>query len=297
MESRENETKRQHYVPQTYLKHFSFKKGKEYYVHALSQDTCNKNDIKELNIKNVCLENGIYKLPFENTRDRMLFERFFSNEVESHYDKIYKILINANKKNITEEERALIITTVVTMFFRTAFWKNIMNNLREKSFETAYDLCKQYDRDYFYYKNIKISITGKTFEELKNEYKIKENVLFLLTQLNAMVTLFDSWFLNDDICLIRIVGENEFITSDNPVIAFNKGIVIPLNPENTMFLPIDNKHILCLLPNSNKMGRLTIFRRNVIDIKEIEEYNSMQKQCCERFVLGSKCALLKIRNL
>jgi hypothetical protein len=227
----------------------------------------------------------------------MLLEHFFSNEVEVNYDEVYHILTDINKSKITEEERVLIITTVVTMYFRTAIWKNKINGLHNAVFERAYSLCKQQNKDYFYYRDIKISIKGKSLEDLQNEYKIKENVPFLLAQLNAMAVLFDMRFQNDDICVISIDDESEFISSDNPVMVLGKGqIVIPVSPENVMFLPIDNKHILWLLPNDNINGRLTVFRRKIIHPGEVDEYNSMQKQFCERFLFGSKSSLLQIRN-
>jgi hypothetical protein len=266
MEQKIKETKRQHYVPQTYLKRFSSKRGKEYYINALPKNNCDINQIKELNIKNVCLEKGIYSLPFENTKKRMTIERFFSNEIESDYDKIYEILIDAKKMTITEEERAMIITTVVTMFLRTPFWKNTIDRFMKAGSEKTHLTCKQDNED----------------------------PLFLLDLLIAMSDLFNKRFPNDDICVIRIEGENELITSDHPVIPHNRIPIAPMNPENTLFLPIDNKHILCLLPNNNEIGNLTIFRRKIINNKEVECYNSMQKQFYERFLLGTKSSLLNV---
>jgi len=295
MEQKASETKRQHYVPQTYLKRFSLKRGKEYYINALPKNSCDVNQIKELNIKNVCLENNIYTLPFENTKEKMIIEQFFS-DVESNYDKVYNTLIGIKKTTITEEERAMIITTVVTMFFRTSFWRNQINYFGNKSLEKAYLTCKQYNRDYFCTNTSEILIKDKTLEELQNESEIKKcDVPFLLTLLNAMEFLFDMRFQNDDICVVEIEDEKEFITSDNPVIAYNEGMIIaPISPENTMFLPIDNKHILWLLPNNNETGRLRIFRRKIINNKEVEDYNSKQKQYCERFLLGTKSSILSI---
>lgn len=291
MKKNTNESKRQHYIPQTYLKYFSLKKDNKYFINALPKDSHDTNDIKELNIKNVCLENNIYTLPSVNIEERMILEKFFSNEVESQYDNIYKILVDPNKNYITEEERAKIITTVVTMFFRTSVWKNTINEIRSKSFEKSYLMCQQYNKEHFYYGDIKISIKGKTLDELQNEYKIKKNPLFLLTQLKAMDYLFETRFKKDDICIIRNETENDFITSDNPVIAFNKMIIAPIDPNNTMILPIDNKHILWLLPNNNLIGRNILFRRKTPHHKEVIEYNSMQKNNCERFVFGSISAL------
>lgn len=290
------ETKRQHYVPKTYLNYFSSKRGKEYYINVLPKNCTNITEVKELNVRNVCIENNIYTLPFEKVNDKMLIEHFFSNKIESNYNNTYNLLTNSNKKHISDEERALVITTVVTMYFRTAYWKNTINSFKSEIFEKAYYLCKQQNQDYFYYGENKISFSEKTLEEIQKEYKIKENTSFLITQLNAMSILFDIRFMKDDICLFKIDNDEEFITSDNPVIAFNKGVIIPINSENTMFLPIDSKHILCLIPNDNSLGRNSVFRRNIVDKREVEVYNLMQRQSSERFLLGSKSSLTKMIN-
>jgi len=124
--------KRQHYVPRTYLKNFSSKQaGDEYCIKALPIENPQPEKIIELNIKNVCLERNLYTLPGENAEQKMLLEKFYSDEIEQHYNKIYGTLTDPTKRTITPEERELIISTVVTTFYRTTKWINQHNDLME----------------------------------------------------------------------------------------------------------------------------------------------------------------------
>jgi hypothetical protein len=59
---KEQLVKRQHYVPRTYLKHFSNQKGDEFYIKALPIDNPQPTKIFEINTQNVCLQRGLYTL-------------------------------------------------------------------------------------------------------------------------------------------------------------------------------------------------------------------------------------------
>src|SRR5690554_4832104 len=127
--------KRQHFVPRTYLKHFAEQSGDEYSIHVLPTEATEIEKIFNTNIKNVALERHLYTLPGETVEQQMAVEKLYSENFETHYDSIYEILTNANKTEITPEERKLIISTVVTMYYRTTKWVNASRNLMSRVFE------------------------------------------------------------------------------------------------------------------------------------------------------------------
>jgi hypothetical protein len=165
----ENEVNRQHYVPRTYLKHFSVNRSGEFFIKALPTSACKEERIIEINISNVCLQKDLYNLPGDTAEKRMLIEKFYSENYEAHYNKIHEILIDPSKKKLSDAERELIISTVVTMFYRTTKWMGLHNEFFNRVLEQAYFLCQQTGKEYFMFGKQKISIAGKSLEQLQKD--------------------------------------------------------------------------------------------------------------------------------
>lgn len=289
--------KRQHFVPRTYLKYFSEADDKEYFVNVLPAKATEKEKIFRSNIKNVALEKHLYTLNGETNEQKMAVEKFYSENLEQHYDAIYQILTDPDKTEITEQERHLIISTVVTMYYRTTKWVNASRNLMGRAFENAYALCEQTGGDYFTFEGEKFSITGKTAEEFTAEFNKNNQPGMILTQLEVALNLIDLRMVNDSICVHKIEGENlNFITSDNPVVASNNipERIAPFDASNILELPINSKYKLVLMPECPPELRNKIFRRtNVSPFAEVEKLttNYKQMQNSEKFMFGSKHAL------
>ena len=143
------EVKRQHYVPRTYLKNFSLERKDNFYIKALPIDNCKESAIYETSTANICLEKDLYTLPGETEEQKMLIEKFYSENYETYYNEVYSILTDTNKKKLTEKERELIISTVVTMFYRTTKWINQHNAFFNRVLESAYNLAIANGYDYF----------------------------------------------------------------------------------------------------------------------------------------------------
>jgi hypothetical protein len=291
------ETKRQHYVPRTYLKHFSTERSGEYYINALPIADFNEKNINEISIANVCLQNDLYTLPGETPEERMLIEKFYSDSCESHYDKIYQLLTDPNKTTLTDAERELIISTVVTMFYRTTKWITLHNDFSNRALEKVFSLCKQVGKDYFMFENKKISIANKTLEQMKKENKVGNRPVQVVTQLKVALKLIELRSIRDGIYVTKLMEDDcEFVTSDNPVCIYNLdgGYVAPFDPENIMTLPLDNKHKLFLMPYSDADTKHILARHNVSGTMCYNEKltsNYEQSRNAERFMLGAEAAL------
>lgn len=200
--------KRQHFVPRTYLKHFSEQSGDKYFIHALRSEATHADRIFNSNITNVAFEKHLYTLPGETIEQQMAVEKLYSEELEVHYDSIYEILTDPNKTEITSQERELIISTVVTMYYRTTKWLNTSRNLIARVLESAYQLCEQKEVDYFTYENEKNSIAGKNLEEFTREFSKERQPGMVLIQLETAFKLIALRVLSDSICVNKIEGEN-----------------------------------------------------------------------------------------
>lgn len=289
--------KRQHFVPRTYLKHFGVLRGKESLISVLPSSESDIDKVFETNIKRIAFENNLYTLPGETIEQKMAIEKFYADELEQHYDRIYQILVDPSRIEITPEERDLIISTVVTMYYRTTKWVNLSKNLMSRVFIQMFELCKQTGKDYFTYENEKISIAGKTLEEFTKEFNDNRQSGMVLVQLETAFKLIALRTKFDAIVVSKLNNENcEYVTSDNPVIASNPKTerIIPFNHENLLYLPLDSKHMLMLIPEVEKGNENKIFRNTLEGIRSKSSRltsNFQQMANSEMFVFGSKSGL------
>jgi len=288
---------RQHFVPKTYLKHFGTRIQKAYMINALPADAIEKSKIFEASTKSVAFEKHLYTLPGETVEQKMAVEKFYSDELEQHYNDIYEILVDPNKNTITAQERELIISTVVTMYYRTTKWVNASKDLMGRVFMQMFNLCQQTGKDYFTYEGEKISIKGKTLEQFTKEFNDERQPSMILLQLETAFKLIALRMKNDGICVIKLdEDKHEYITSDNPVIANNHNSqhFAPFDPNNLLRLPLDSKHTLMLVPECLEGQELTIVRNNTKGVfAEMEKLtaNSSQTQNAEKHIFGSKSGL------
>nr|WP_294928998.1 DUF4238 domain-containing protein [uncultured Flavobacterium sp.] len=286
------EVKRQHYVPRTYLKNFSNQRGDKYFIKVLPSVNCTEEAIYESSTSNICLQTGLYTLPGETEQQRMLIETFYSKNYEAYYNEVYEILTNPTKKTITEAERELIISTVVTMFYRTTKWINQHNTFFNRVLENAYTLAKDNGFDYFLFEKEKVLIANKTLEQLQKEYKYESRPSQVITQLEIALSLIKWRIEKDNIIVIKITDDSEFITSDNPVIYSGPQgkSLAPFDAENVLKLPLDSKHLLLLIPHGNDDNKLNITRSERSGLmSESSKLTSNYSQFLnsERFLLGT----------
>ena len=290
-------TRRQHFVPRTYLKNFGYQKKSEIYGSVLPNDSDDENTIFDSNIINICLEKDIYTLSGKTSREKMLLETFYNENYETHYQKIYDILTDPTKDILTEVEHKLVISTVVTMLYRTKKWITDFNSFFDRVLQAAYLSCIQSKKDFFTYENEKISIVGKTLEELQNEYRINNKQLQVLTMLETALKLIDLRLANDGIMVSKLEkGSDGFITSDNPVSISNNYSqhIAPFDPTNVLKIPLDNDHLLHLMPFANDSNKRIIIRNNLNGILSYTQNltsNYEQFQNSERFLVGNNSSL------
>jgi len=288
-----NETKRQHYVPRTYLQKFAVKRKKNYNINAVD-----KNDLEKIifpNVENVCLETDIYTLKGDTKEQRQALETFYSNNVENVYTEVYQTLTDETVTDISEELHHKIVMTIITMMYRTSKWIHFYNDHFDKVLEKMFSVCKQTDQDYFKYEGYKYSIKGKSLKEVQKEVNDRQKEIMVLTQLDMAFKLINIRKF-DGILVSKLSIDNQLITSDNPVILSNidPGRIVTFDPENMIWLPLDSRHILKIMPHSLSDGNHRITRTNhngSISIAKMVGNNSSQLSASYKYILGSKKGL------
>jgi len=264
--------KRQHFVPRTYLKNFSEKIGRDYYIYSLQKNEIEKSKIFKSNIENVAVKKNLYTLQKEDDIEKMSVEKIYANEIEQYYNSLFKILTDENKTEISVNEREMIITTVITMLFRTPKYienpiNKLIDSMIKKNNQTNY---KKSDNGY------------------------ETNVFYLKKALK----LIDLRLKNDAIIITKLEEPNlEYITSDNPVIISNnkEHIIKPFAPENLFYLPLNSTHKLLLLPECQNCNKNIIYRKNIKGkdaIIDVIFSNKQEIDSSNNFIYGNKSALI-----
>jgi len=300
-----SETQRMHFVPKTYLKRFSIEKmkagTKEYYINALSKNNIQGN-IESRNVRRICKEDDLYKLPGDTEDERMLIENTYKKLYEDGYDALYKLMIDETRDQITHEERYSIVGFVVSLFFRNNAWNTFFNKAMNDVYEKAYNLSKANGKESFYFEDMVISLTGKTLDELKQENKIKDTPMIAVTAIQRIFELVRLRVNNDFISIVKTRGDFEFITSDNPVSFKGKNVnnrPIPFDPNNSLWLPIDANHLLQIEPWASELDWKMIGRtKDLIGFPGLipSMSNNFQFHQASEYLLGTETGLKRFQE-
>ena len=169
----EKEFKKQHIVPQAYLKRFATEKKHGKYLIGVINNTNNKVYVK--NISDVSYIDNYYDIQKESIKGEKFWEHFYGNNIEPLYSKcldsiISRILLSNNcKKVLNEENKVFIANLIITQLFRTpnfldegiykikrSFSLNRrLFNLYIDNYKTEIDFTKNFLKDDLYAKDMK----------------------------------------------------------------------------------------------------------------------------------------------
>jgi len=284
------ETKRQHYVPETYLNKF----GKERKESVFQVFVLNKERLKNpftVNTSKICVETNLYTLDGHSEEERQLIENFYNKEIEQKYNAIYQLLTDDNVREVTLAQKELIIATAITLLFRVTKWLTSHNEFIGRVFEKGMQSAEQYGKDYFLFEGDKISFKGKSPKELVNEYAQKSKERNIITPLQVALKLIELK-KSDTISVIKLEDESHsFITSDNPIALYNfkMRFFAPFDPDNIISMPLNSKYKLTIYPNDGiyKPEYISrIFHKGILAYTETMTNNVEQFNNAERFVIG-----------
>jgi hypothetical protein len=285
------ETRRMHYVPKVYLDKFAKQRGDEFYICALEKQTGN---IFNPNTENICVKKDLYLLEGSTENERQLIEKLYHELFEDGYNNIHKILVDDSRDSITMAERYDIISFVVSVFYRNYVWNAGHNKLMDETLAKAYHLSKANEKDSFFFGEQEVSIAGKSLEELQKENRGKDRQIIALNAIQRIFELTRMRVINDVVTIVKT--EELILTSDNPVSFRGENVSvrpIPIDPNNTLSLPIDDCHLLQLRPwgdkldnNLTMLGRMSEF--SIVSGVVAETNNQLQYNQAEQFLLGTE---------
>lgn len=289
------ETKKHHCVLKTYLKNFAIWKNDEYYVNILNKNEA-YDTIAESKINDICAENHLLK-PDENHKSKEKLEDIYTEIFENHYDNLFSVLTNDKVLEITDELKKSIVSAVVTMFYRTKKWSDLLGYHNDVNIKKIDQLRNQFNVDhYFNSKGVQVGFQDKTLEELEVSHKGITQIPLIITQLKVALKLIEAKQF-DCINVYKIADDSEFITSDNPVLAINmhKMRTMHFDIENAYYLPISSKYLIAIfpkeeLPSQNKIIRL------MINKEWVESFNTMQLFHSDKCIIGSVEAIKKTKE-
>lgn len=294
------DTKRQHYVPRSYLKRFSFD-GIQLHTFLINK-TCstyyNEKDIhkvwKDISISDVCVSKDYYTMKSQTLKSGMspldLEKKFFHDYAEPRlsniintFDELAQDILKGKTDiasiQVTEEQRMSLIQAAFIQYFRSprsrrpfveigSFIKQI-SELRQKERGLHIDNFSELDVSYTHaYKTYANPFLFRSFAIKVSDYSM----------------------------LIRVSENGNFFTSDNPVVIHKLGAkgkdILQINilrDEFSLFFPL-TPHIILELYNPSFFPE-AISMNNTISIvnKDYEDQvNRYQYVNAENFIFSYK---------
>ncbi|MFY0481381.1 DUF4238 domain-containing protein [Flavobacterium sp. PLA-1-15] len=274
----------QHFIPQTYLRKFAHTKDDKNYFVAVYDKQAGKY-ISDINVSKICAESDFYTLKHLEGDEQYSIENFFADNIENRYNEIYSLLVEKRKQIITPEEKTFILYNTLSMYFRTP---KVLNQFVEFTGQLLLDVQQNTNEKTIDFLGYKISLEEKSFKDIKKEIRETNRVNYISTQL-ALLDEFVKYKFLDGLVVIELVGEQEFITSDNPVEIRNStenGFNLFSN-SNVIYIPLDPKHALFIAPKNNGSIVNEIFYQKDNFVQHITS-NYVSYENAERWIIGTK---------
>jgi hypothetical protein len=263
-------TKRQHYVPQFYLRRFSGN-GDSVFVFDKASDS-----VFESNTLNIAQERYFFDLPKEaiENEDPQVLEQIFS-EMEADYATLLDEILGslARKKRFNPKYKTMMALFVAIQFLRTKEYRQNHAQLREVELRAI---------------NQELAKKG-----IRLEYGYKDEAA------NHFIQVFDPDLLNAItnalLSHIWVIWNNKtkhpFYTSDNPVVVASRlqesaGFA---SPGVEVVLPITSKLLLSICDRQffSDLSKSDCRAVNLYDTTRVEYYNKLQAISASRQVYCS----------
>jgi len=287
---KKSETKKCHFVPGKYLKNFAINRNDDFYINMLNKKE-HSDKISESNISDICTENHLLKLD-GNDKSKQNLEDIYSDIFENQYDILFSVLTDNAVLEITDEIKKLIVSAVITMFYKTKKWSDLLGYHADENIIKIDQLRNQFKVDhYFNSKGAQVGFQNRTLEELEISHKSITRIPLIITQLKVALKLIEAKQF-DCINVYKIADESEFITSDNPVLAINmhKMRTMHFDIENAYYMPISNKYLIAIFPKEELPPQNKIIRL-MINKEWVDSFNAMQLFHSDWFIIGSAAAI------
>jgi hypothetical protein len=278
--------KHQHFIPKSYLRNFADIKDDKAFVETMN---IHSGEIKyPISLNDICVSKNIYTLPHLLGNDKYAIEKYYAENIDGIYPEVYKLLTDESIIEITEEYRRKILSTALSLYFRTSKFINRNNDELQAILKGVDEMVFENSTDHK-----SIDFNGKSYmvnkanlEEIKREIKVDHKTKYLINHLNDWND-FVAHKYHAQISVFKVTDEIPLITSDNPVDIFH-----PSNPDadifdpnNSIQLPLDQRNYLWISPNT-ALSKYNMIYRGVRDKWFALTSNSTTHQKASIFVIG-----------
>lgn len=286
---------KQHIVPQTYLKLFSYSDEEPYKVFVRDKNKM----IFRANIKNIAQERNFYTI--DKLGDKYMWENFYAQVIEpfmkATLDQILALssmrVFQNNANVLNDELRIKLSIIIVCQILRGSYTRDYGKKIfLEKAPEVREEV------------SVKLNIDKALINKYLKEYILDEN-WFKMTMMEVVLDMdriaeYASVLCSRSWNLCKCKDNDEFITSDNPIMLMNINTldVRPLsngilNPFTVIFYPISPK-LLLVSPEQVMEGNDYfdggIYFLNTDDVRKI---NKKQFEQCYRHVYSHSQEILE----
>lgn len=237
---------RQHFIPRSYLNNFAVSSDDKYFIHGKRQGS---DKIVSLSTKDICVDKNLYTIPTTEEDKKFDIEHFYADKVDSVFPEVYSILKNRNITTIDFETRLKIITTALSLYFRTPKFLNIQNQLFENVINKTFGTTDE--------EEITVSFLGEELTIKRNEAKqiIKERkehnrIKFLFQHLQSYEKFVQSKLL-DNMAVYHINDDSDnnegIIRNERTTLSFKTFALYKKNGD--IFVPLEIENICRKYPN------------------------------------------------
>lgn len=294
-------TKNQHYVPRMYIKRFGYgiKDKPRISVWKTHENIILNNqnpenfaskkyfyDTTEDVIEKI-LEKDLAVFPnikeSKNYHDEQLTEHTLSR-LEGAYRELLDIIETNPYKIFEDKYRARFICFVHEMAYRTKSFRDVMDEIYDKTQSFLCELCDDmgYDEE----------VKKRTIEEncVPGINMQLESILSIEPSLKTMKKLLGNydWFIGYN------KTELDFIISDDPAKTVRLGF-------NDICIPVSKKLAIIMRVNQKDAPMISIDKAKgkeiFMSIKDVIAYNSLQASMAQRYAFGSEKAINFMKNI
>lgn len=277
-----NNPKKQHYVPQTYLRQFTEIQGNLYIYDKVKQE------IRKQKPSAVGYNKHFYTVEIEGEKDYFI-EKFLAEKVDVLYtDLLTKI---SNQSIFNSKDRYDLGLFLAAQYLRTPAQRKNYNQMIESNVKQIGKITYSMKRNT---NQLKAEMKDEEFARIieKGDYDIKvppENSLaFLVSFVEEMAEML----AKQNIVVLKASKKSEFITSDNPYTMVKEkwaaewegfGVI-----NTTKIFPLSPQYLLLLKDVGNKM-----IYPPVISSKDIRVYNQQIATWSDRYLFARNEYLLR----
>ena len=243
-----SEQRKQHHVPQTYLKNFAAgKKGDSLYTLSKQQRKVYPDRVPE-----AAAERHFYTL--NNFKDKYFWDDLYTKNIEPEFGKTLQeikkvcdnVLVQSDATVISEKLKHDLVFHLIFQLLRGKQTRKYVKDLYERTLPNAFAKTEEH------FKSISKDVLENSFEKFQKDDEFFKKLSMDAIFSEKVIFSFANILKNYAFVIYKNESEIPFITSDNPVMIvdsntlnsrpFSNGLLVP---STVVLFPVSSKLLLC----------------------------------------------------